>query len=159
MLFVIILCLGVLFQSSFGQVNQAEHDKLIKVSHFLEANPLDKDAKNMRAWAFTWAADTKDVTVIICGLAGPFMDKKLKFGSEMLPQYAIAMTAFKLEHPDQAADENAAQLAGVESAIKVYEIMVKEKPKNKNDVVEGLIAKRNKGELAAYVAAADCGKK
>ena len=32
-------------------------------------------------------------------------DKKVKFGSELVGQYLIAMTAFKLQNPDKAADE------------------------------------------------------
>jgi len=151
-----VLCLC---QSTFSQDGNADHRKLIQASHFLEEKPLDKDAKAIRNWAFVWAADTKDVTVIICGVGGPFMDKKVKFGGELMAQYAIAMTAFKLENPDKASDENAAQLAGVESALKVYQILVKDNPKGKADGVEALIAKRDKGELPAYVATSDCGKK
>ena len=87
------------------------------------------------------------------------MDKKLKCANELMSQYAIGMTAFKLEHADKANDENAAQLAGVESALKVYEILIKDNPKGKADTIDALIAKRDKGELAAYVANVDCGKK
>lgn len=160
MLFLVTMfALLNLCHSTFGQDTNPDHQKLIKASHFLEEKPLDKDAKAIRSWAFVWAADTKDVTVIVCGAGGPFMDKKVKFGGEMMAQYAIAMTAFKLENPNKASDENAAQLAGLESALKVYAILVKDNPKGKADAVDALVAKRDRGELAAYVAAADCGKK
>jgi len=152
--------IGAAAQASYAQSEKlSDKDKLILASRFLEEKPFDKDAKNIRAWAFTWAADTKDVTVIICGLSGPFMDKKVKFGSELLAQYAISMTAFKLQNPDKKDDENAAQLAGVESTLKAYEAMVKENPKAKADSVEALLTKRNNGELAKWVADGDCGKK
>jgi hypothetical protein len=159
LIFVIAIAAVCFCQSTYAQDSNPDHQKLIKASHFLEENPLDKSAKAIRSWAFVWSADTKDVTVIICGVGGPFMDKKVKFGNELMSQYAIAMTAFKLEHPEKANDENAAQLAGVESALKVYEILLKDNPKGKADAVDALIVKRDKGELAAYVANADCGKK
>lgn len=155
--FFVVLLAALCFQTAYGQ--ESDHQKLIKASQFLEQNPLDKDAKGIRSWAFVWAADTKDVTVIICGVAGPFLDKKVKFGNELMSQYAIAMTAFKLEHPYKATDENAAQLAGVESALKVYELLLKNNPKGKTAAIDDLISKRDKGELAPFVAAADCGKK
>lgn len=154
---MLIFCLLITGQISFGQ--ESDKDKFIKAAKFLEENPLDKNAKEVRTWAFVWAAETKDVTAIICGgTAGPFLDKKLKFGSEMLHQYTIAMVAYKLQNPTNN-DENAAQLAGVESALKVYEKLVADKPKGKNKTIDDLIAKRNNGELATWVAEADCGKK
>ena len=157
---IALFAVGLAAQSAFGQSEKlSDKEKLIKASQFLEEKPLDKNAKDIRSWAFAWAAETKDVTVIICGVGGPFMDKKVKFGFELMSQYAIAMTAFKLQYPDRATDENAAQLAGVESALKVYEILLKDNPKGKNDKIDELVTKRNSGELAKYVADIDCGKK
>ncbi|MGI9055997.1 MAG: hypothetical protein ACR2F2_09375 [Pyrinomonadaceae bacterium] len=154
---LLIVCVTLTAQKSFAQ--ETEKEKFIRAAKFLEENPLDKNAKDVRTWAFVWAADTKDVTVIICGgTASPFLDKKLKFGSEMLHQYTIAMTAYKLQNPN-GTDENAAQLAGVESALRVYEKLVADKPKGKAKTIDDLIAKRNNGELAKFVADADCGKK
>ncbi len=154
---LLIFCVTLTAQKSFAQ--ETEKEKFIRAAKFLEENPLDKNAKDVRTWAFVWAADTKDVTAIICGgTASPFLDKKVKFGSEMLHQYTIGMVAYKLQNPT-STDENAAQLAGVESALKVYEKLVADKPKGKSKTIDDLIAKRNNGELAKFVADADCGKK
>jgi Defensin propeptide. len=145
-------------QAAFAQ-NQNDRENLIKASRFLEEKPFDKNAKKIRAWALAWASETKDVTVVVCGgTASPFLDKKVKFGSELLAQYVIAMTAFKLENPDKTNDENAAQLAGMESALRAYENMLKENPKAKAEKIDQLLAKKNSGELTQYVADADCGK-
>lgn len=153
----LFLLLGFTAQSSFGQTDK---EKLVNASQFLEARPFDKDAKEMRAWAVKWASDTKDATVIVCGgTGGVLLDKKIKFSTELIGQYLIAMTAFKLQNPDQADDEDAAQLAGMESVIKTYEAMLKESPKAKAVRMDDLLAKRNDGTLAKYVADADCGKK
>ncbi len=74
----------------------------------------------------------------------------------MLIHYSIAMAAFKLENHAKANDENAAQLADVESMLKSYEAMVKKKPKAKFADLDSLVEKRNKNELAAYVEANGC---
>jgi hypothetical protein len=155
-----LLIVGLSAQLAFAQ-NPTGNDKenLIKASTFLENNPFDKEAKGIRAWAITFASETKDVTVIICGgTASPFLDKKVKYGSELLGQYLIAMTAFKLQNPENT-DENASQLAGIESALKAYENMIKEKPKGKAKTIDELVAKRDNGELKAFVEAANCGSK
>lgn len=158
-LFTLILVAGLTAQFGYGQNGKTDDkEMLIKAARFLEEKPFDKEAKNVRGWAVKWASDTKDVTVIICGgTATPLLDKKAKFGSELLGQFLIAMTAFKLQNPEK--DENAAQLAGLESVLKTYETMLKENPKAKADSLEGLLAKRNNGELAKFVANANCGKK
>ncbi|HLM02852.1 MAG TPA: hypothetical protein VK400_17505 [Pyrinomonadaceae bacterium] len=133
---------------------------LIQAARFLEEKPFDKQAKDVRAWAVKYASDTEEVTVIVCGgTASPLLDKKNKFGSELIGQYLIAMTAFKLENPAKIKDENAAQLAGLESVLKTYETMLKENQKAKSAKIDELLAKRNDGTLAKYVADADCGKK
>jgi hypothetical protein len=154
-----LLIIGLSAQINFGQTDkQNEKEMIIKAARFLEEKPFDKEAKNIRAWAFTYAAETKDVTVIVCGLSGPFLDKKVKFGSELLGQYLIGMTAFKVENPSNT-DENAAQFAGIESALKAYETMLKENSKAKAAKIDELLAKRNDGTLAKHVSDADCGKK
>ncbi len=147
-------------QIAFGQ-DQSQKDKemLIKAARFLEEKPFDKQAKDVRARAVKYSSDTNDVVVIVCGgTASPLLDKKNKFGSELVGQYLIAMTAFKLENPENK-DENAAQLHGLESVLKTYEVMLKENQKAKAAKIDELLAKRNDGTLAKYVADADCGKK
>lgn len=154
-----LFILGLSAQFAFGQdQKQKDREMLIKASHFLEEKPFDKQAKDVRAWAIKYATVTDEVNVIICGAGTPFLDKKAKFGSELVAQYLISMTAFKLENPTNK-DENAAQLAGLESTLKAYETMLKENPKAKSDKVDELLAKRNNGTLAQYAADADCGKK
>ena len=136
-LLLLLFCVALTAQKSFAQ--ETEKDKFIRAAKFLEENPLDKNAKDIRNWAFVWAAETKDVTAVICGgTAGVFLDKKLKFGGELLHQYTIGMVAYKLQNP-ASTDENAAQLAGVESALRVYEKLVADKPKGKAKTIDDLI--------------------
>jgi hypothetical protein len=86
-------------------------------------------------------------------------EKKNKFKGELLMQFTFGMAVYKLENPDKKTDENAAQLAGLESMLRTYEVMVAENEKAKNAELDALLVKRNNGELKALVEAADCGKK
>jgi len=157
-----LLLVGLSAQITLAQdQKQKDRENLIKAARFLETKPLDNDAKSIRAWAVTFIIQTDQVSVTVCGgdLMKPLLDKKNKNGSELIGQYTIGMAAFKLENPDKKDDENAAQFAGLESALKAYEAIIKEKPKTSLAGMDDLIAKRDKGELKGLVDAADCTRK
>lgn len=157
MIIVALIIVAFSAQISFAQ---SEKELVIKTARALEEKPFDKETIKMRGQALKYVIETNDVSIIVCGgVIAPFLDKKNKFGNELDVSYTIGMAAFKLENPAKASDENAAQLAGIESALKTYEAILKEKPKGKFDAVDALIAKRNDNTLAKYVADADCGKK
>src|SRR5260370_15738702 len=133
-----------------------ETEMLIKAAKFLEEKPFDKDAKNIRAWPINWVINTDKVNVKVCSLIVSGIDKKYKYSGEILGQYTIGMAAFKLADPENAKDENAAQLAGIESTLKSYEAMIKEQPKARNSFLDGLVARRTDGSLAKYAAEHTC---
>jgi hypothetical protein len=139
-----------------GVQRETEQERLIAASRFLAEKPLDKDAKNIRSWAMMWVIQTDKVRVNVCSLIVGGLDKKYKYAGDLVGQYTIGMAAFKLANPDKAADENAAEQAGVESAIVSYEAMLKSQPKAQNAFMDELVAKRGNGTLAEYVKANNC---
>jgi hypothetical protein len=141
-------------------IAQNEKELVIKTARALEIDPKSSSTIKMTGPALQWVIETDQVSIIACGgVFSLFSDKKNKNASDMTVAYTIGMAAFKLENPSQAKDENAAQLAGLDTALKNYEALVKDKPKTKFGKVDALREKRDKGELAAIVNAADCGKK
>ncbi len=152
------LCLVFLTaQFIFAQNSPGDKETLIKASQILEAQPIQDRAKDFRSWAMRYVIETDDVSVTICSqILSAVMDKKNKSSSELLAQYTIAMAAFKLSNPDKAKDDNLAQLAGMESMLRAYENILKEKPKNKFQALDDLLAKRDKGELKKFVEEGKC---
>lgn len=158
----VLLTLGVILLTTVGFGSQARADDaemLIKAAHLLEQQPLGDEAKKTRGWAIEWLSSTDKVTVTLCGLLVSNLDKKYKYESELFGQYTIGMGAFKLESPDLASDEDAVQEAGIESALKVYEAILAAQPKAKNAFMDGLLAKRENGALAAYLKENNCKEK
>ena len=156
-----LLIVGLTAQITFAQ-SQKEKDRLTFINNakLLEKMPFDKNAASAREWGFKWVADTDEVSVVLCSDTMKLIpEKKNKFKSELLMQFTFGMAVFKLENPDQKNDENAAQLAGLESMLKTYAVMVAENPKAKSPGMDELVEKRDKGELKAMVEAANCGKK
>jgi hypothetical protein len=148
---VTVLHVGI----SYAQ-NDREADRLIKTTKTLEEKPLDKDAKNIRSWALTWVIQTDKVSVTVCSLLISGIDKKYKYSGEVFGQYTLGMAAFKLGNPEKANEENTVQLAGIESALRSYEAMLKEQPKAKNAFLDELLAKRADDSLAKHVAENNC---
>ena len=159
-LLALITILASATQAGLGQKNEKEEiDLLIKSARFLEEKPFDKKAKDVRSWAIKWVIATDKVSVTVCSLLLSGIDKNYKYGGEILGQYTIGMAAFKLANPGKAKDEDAAQLAGIESALKSYEAMLNEQPKAKTAYLDGLLEKRADGSWAQYVAENNCKKK
>lgn len=145
-------------------VAQSQKDKdriaFINNTKILEKKPFDSNAPAARNWNFKYVADTDEVSVVLCsGTMKLIPEKKNKFKGELLMQFTFGMAVFKFENPDRKNDENAAQLAGVESMLRTYEVMVAENPKAKNAELDALLVKRDNGELKALIEATDCGKK
>lgn len=143
-----------------AEAQQFGRDDLIKAARFLEERPFDKNADLIRALAVRYVTETEDVNVKVCGgkATEPLLDKKNKNSSALIAQYTIGMAAFKLQNP-QNTNEADAQTAGIESAVKAYEAMIAEKPKTRHPGMDDLVAKRNSGDLRAFVSANGCGDK
>ena len=153
------ILLVLLISAGFVSGQTSENDApetLIKAARFLEQKPLDKEARKVRGWAMEWLIVTDKVNVKICSLLLSGIDTKYKYGSELIGQYTIGMGAFKLANPEKAKDEDAAQEAGIESALTSYEAIVTEQPKAKNVFMDDLLAKRSQGSLAGYVKENNC---
>jgi len=133
-----------------------EVESFLKAAKFLEEKPLDKSAKELRGQALKWLIVTDKVSVSLCSLLISGSEKKYKYNAEIFNQYTLGMGAFKLSTADKAKDEEAAQLAGIESAIRAYEAILAEQPKAKSVLMDDLLAKRADGTLAKYVAENNC---
>lgn len=155
--FLIVAVMLVFSATASAQITKRE--QLIKISKELESAPFSEEAKENRGWAVRWVIETDEVSVVICSTTAnaAFLDKKNKYSSEIIAQYTIGMAAFKLVNPEQASDEAAAQIAGIESALRAYTAMIAEKPKGKHKGMDDLIAMRDRGELSKDKVAG-CGK-
>jgi hypothetical protein len=141
-----------LAQDRRGPSTPEERGTAVKAARLLEADPFHKDSKKIREWFTTWLIEVPDISIELCGdYLGPVFGSKKNYSAEIFGQTMFASAAFIIEHPEQAKDKVAVNLAGVEGALKVYEAILKTKPKARWEFLDELIAKRERGELRAYV--------
>lgn len=149
---VLLFAISALGQNQRGPSTPEERETAVKATRLLESDPLNKDAKKARQWLFKWIADIPDIHVEFCAeYMSPEKNTDQNYGTEIFMQTMFSSAAFIIEHPDQANDRVGVQLAGLEGALKVYENVLTTKPKAKSGFWDGLLEKRNKGELRAYV--------
>lgn len=149
----LIFCLTVVAQSNRGPSTPDERATAVRAARLLETDPFNKDAKKVREWLLKWLIEAPDISVEICaGYLPPLYGTKNKNNEANLAmQMTFSSAAFIIENPDKAKDEVAVNLAGLEGTLKMYESILKSKPNAKIDFLDQLIAKRDKGELRAYV--------
>jgi len=149
---VLLFANSGLAQNQRGPSTAQEREQAVKVARMLETDPFNKDAKKMREWLLMLLIGVPDIHVELCSAyMAPEKPSDKNYGSEIFSQTTFSSAAFIIEHPDQANDRVAAHLAGVEGALKVYETILVTKPKAKSAFYDGLLEKRNKGELRAFV--------
>lgn len=153
-LLIFISVPGIANQPGFSQVSETpdEKKKFIETVQFLEENPLDKTAKEKRKWALPYA---QNVDYPFCGkLSTLFLADEVR--GEVLAQYLMKLAAFELENQGKDYDINKAQLAGLESALRVYEKIVEKEPSSKYERFDKLIKLKSKNQLMRVVEAAKC---
>ena len=149
---VSIIAIPTLAQDQRKPSTPQDREMAVKVARVLETEPFHKEAKKMREWLLLWLIDVPDIHVELCSAyMAPEKPSDKNYGSEIFNQTMFSSAAYIIEHPEQANDRIAVHLAGVEGALKVYETVLATKPKAKSAFYDGLLEKRNKGELRAFV--------
>jgi hypothetical membrane protein len=135
-----------------GLSTPEERAKAIKVARGLERDPLAKDAAANRQWLLNWIIEVPDIRFKSCvGLVSPDVGDQYRYSAEVNQQIIFSAAAFKLEDPDHLRNDTGAYIAGVEGALRTYEMLMKSVPDAKLDFLDDLVAKRDRGELADHV--------
>jgi len=149
---IINLCVVAIAGVPGQKSSKEDLDRLVKATHILESDPIGKDAKKIREWALYFVIQAPDIHVKVCtDYLGGLYKSKNPYESELITQETISMAGFIAENPDKASDAIAVHQAGIEGVLKGYEAILKTKPKAHSEFLDGLIAKRDKGELKTYV--------
>ncbi len=125
-----------------------ERAQWVEVTHKLESAPLDDSVNKQGEAAFKRLSDVHDVHVLLCpALLTEFNGMKYAYSHTITRQYMLASGAFQIENPDKAADTKATNLAAVESVLKTYQTILKQKPDAKAKPLDDLLKKQSQGKL------------
>ena len=139
-------------QEKRGPSTPEERARFVAVAHKVEANPLDPSLKADARWALNFLVAVPDIDVSLCGAPlGGLIGSHYKYEAELFGEYALAMGAFVIEHPEKAKETAAVNLAGVESVLKAYQAIRKQNPQVTSADLDELVKKQGKGKLADAV--------
>lgn len=136
-----------------GPSTPEERAKAVQLTRWLERDPLNENAGATRQWLREWIAEVPDIRFKACDeLLGHGLGDNYPYSREINLQTLFSGAAFALENQDKARDDVAVYTAGVEGALRVYEVLAESKPDAKSAFLDDLVAKRDQGELADHVA-------
>jgi hypothetical protein len=115
------------------------------------ANPLGSNAAKEREWVVKWAIEVPDVHVSVCLLLEKQPKGDKQDANDIFAGIVLAQTAFAIQNPDAKGDSPEAYLAGVTGALRVYELLLKDRPKDRQPYLDELIQKREAGGLPQWV--------
>jgi hypothetical protein len=129
----------------------------------LETNPLGPQAKEERRWLTYWLIEVPDIHVGFCTDLLPDLPKGDKKDSNFIAtQMMFSSARYAIQHGGGSSDSVEQYQAGVEGALKVYENLLAQNPKDRNPRLDDIVQKREAGTLPAYVkerAESGCKKK
>jgi hypothetical protein len=121
------------------------------IQHYM-ADPLNAEAITERRWLLKWLADIPDVTVHMSAILIDKMPKgDKKDSASIIFAEMVSQAAFLIQNPDKQNDLLAEYQAGVEGALRVYEVLLKDNPKDRQPFLDDLIQRRDAGTLTQWV--------
>ena len=151
--FAVLLFSLLMFAPVFA-ADKAESDaqKAARYTAALEKDPFASDAKEMRTWTFQWLVDTKDYRVVLClNILGTKKVDEVPYGGELMVQQMFGNVAYQINNPGKH-DEASKQVAGMESMLKAYSVIIARDAKARMPYLDNLLAEQKKGTLKDYLA-------
>jgi hypothetical protein len=124
-----------------------------------QAEPLNPKLQPEKEWLTLWMIQVPDLHVHVCVFFDKLPKGDKKNSQAIFNAMFFSQIAFVIQNPDQQNGPLAEYQAGVEGALRVYEVLVKSNSKDQQPFLDDLINRRNAGTLAQWVkerAAATC---
>jgi hypothetical protein len=134
-----------------GPSTPEERAKALAIVKDNETNPLGPDAQEQRRWLLVWLTQVPDITVHACAIFDRLPKSGKKDSDLIFGQTVFSQAAFIIQNPGMKEDRLAEYQAGVEGALRVYEVLVKANPKDRQPYLDDLIQRREAGTLAQFV--------
>ncbi len=147
------LTAGIASQA-FAQATSTPEERAhwAEITRRLESSPLDADVSKEGERVLQRVMGVHDFDVPLCAaFFSDFNAMKYTYAHPITRQFMLASAAFLIENPGKADHRNAMNLAAVESVLKTYTAILRQKPDAKAKALDELLQKQKQGKLAEYV--------
>lgn len=138
---------------------ESDSERVVRLVAALERNPLSIDAAQSRKWLMQWLEETKDFNVTVCEILGPVPSQSPPNTAVLLAQQMFGNLAYQIQHPGNR-NQLSLQLAGVESTLKAYAVLLGNDPQSRIAYFDDLLLAQKSGSLQSRMApviAQQCG--
>jgi hypothetical membrane protein len=130
-----------------------ERVRFVALVRLLEMDPLAENANATRQQLREWTIEVPDIRFKVCpDLLCHAVGDDYLYSRELNLQVVLSGAVLTIEDPGQARDDVAVYTAGVEGALRAYEVLVKSTPDGHLAALDNLIEKRDRGELRDHIA-------
>jgi hypothetical membrane protein len=127
--------------------------RFVTLVRALEREPLAANANATRQQLREWMIEVPDIRFKVCPeLLGHAVGTGYRYSREVNLQVLLSGAVLTIEDPGKARDDVAVYTAGVEGALRAYEVLVRSMPDAHLAVLDDLIAKRDRSELVDHIA-------
>ena len=134
-----------------GPSTPEERKQALDIIARFQADPLNPSLKQEQKWVVQWMVEIPDVHVNLCTILDKLPKGDKKDSMTLFTAMVFAQTAFVLQNPDKQGDLLAQYQAGVEGVLRIYEVLLKTNPKDRQPYLDDLIERRASGTLALFV--------
>jgi hypothetical membrane protein len=135
-----------------GPSTPEERAQFVARVRSLESRPLAENTDSIRQQLRDWAMDVPDIRFKVCpNLLGDAIGG-YRYSREVTLQVMLSGAVLTIEDPGQARDDARVYTAGVEGALRAYEVLVSSASDARSAVLDDLVEKRERGELFDHVA-------
>ena len=122
--------------------------RVLRLVAALEASPFGDEAQGSRRWLLQWLQATPDYSVMVCEILGPVPGGDVPNGPELMVQQMFGNVAYQIQNPDKK-DQLSLQVAGVESTLRAYAVIVGKQPASHIAYFDELLKAQQNGSLRA----------
>ncbi len=135
-----------------GSSTPAERARFVAMVRTLEKDPLAGNANATRQALRRWIVEVPDIRFKTCpDLLGQVLGENYPYFYELNTQVLLSGAVLTIEDPGKARDDAAVYTAGVDGALRVYEVLVTAKSDARLPALDQLIEKRERGELVDHI--------
>lgn len=136
-----------------GPSNREQRARFTALVQALETDPVAANANAIRQQLRDWTIAVPDIRFKSCpGLLADVIGSDYPYARQINLQVLLSGAVLTIENPGDARNDVAVYTAGVEGALRAYEVLKKSTPDAHFAVLDDLIEKRDRGELVDHIA-------
>jgi len=136
-----------------GPSTAEERAQFVALVRSLERDPLAESASATRQQLQEWLYAVPEISFKMCPeLLGHALGGDYPYARVLELQVVLSGAVLTIEQPGEARDDAAVYAAGVEGALRAYEVLVRSRPDARLAALDDLLETQRRGELADHVA-------